>query len=98
MSRWIGLIITLCITLVAATTVVLKHPSWTIDGFFYARMMLQDRGEPESVAQSTAENFFATTKLGRYPRAMLYIRQSRPLFRMKVAMYKSRPLYPYLAS
>ena len=70
---------------------------WTPDGYIYLRMALIDRGLTEPDAQRAANLFIRSTDEGR-SHPSFYSANSPQFFVQQRQLFRSRPLYPFLAS
>ncbi len=100
-----GFAFVLLASVVLALSIVPRFASWHAamqlpDGFWYARMMLEDRRQTRGAAETIDEAFFAPL-LAHSPDPNLRARfePAKPrLFEMERHMFLARPVYPYLAS
>lgn len=75
------------------------HADWTSDGAIYLRMTLQDRGESVEDARRHANAFMRTTAEARDPMSAGFYTDAPPAFyRTQYPLFRSRPLYPKVAS
>lgn len=88
---------------VAAVGVILlatgPKPTWTPDGYVYARMMLRDRGVSERNAHASALRFYLSTPVGKSARyRRFFVDESLGMFTAEAKPFAARVLYPYVAS
>jgi hypothetical protein len=98
-GKTLWLIAVVVIAIVLATTVVSRNPRYTVDGFQYSRIAMQDAGLSRGDALVKAETFYLQTPVGQ-------IARYREFFAVDIAhappapgpIFRTRVLFPWLAS
>jgi hypothetical protein len=89
----------LAVVAVAFVIPHLRKPLFTPDGVIYARMMLADRGVPQTQARDDVRAFYLTTPLARDSRYRPFLLDDkRGMFTSTAKPFASRVLYPWIAA
>jgi|GEM_PF-1417763 len=92
-----ALLLGVCIATLAS--VILRNPHWTVDGFSYARMTLEDAGISPRESLKIAEVFYATKPIAHNPKvAKYFIVDAEHAPPAGGPIFRPRVLYPWLSS